>query len=197
MNFISKQFDFKKSEKTILIGEIGVNHNGDKKLLFDLIDQGILSGIDILKFQRFKSEEEISIFAESADYQKNANQGDSQLELAKKLELPDEWLLEVFDYCKKKKVGFLCTAFDFSSVDFIADELKCSSIKVPSPQPTSKTFEFFLISLAIILNSFFIFFYNKKYLKNFLQHLKNQEHLIKMNHDLYLMLFRQNLHLFQ
>ncbi len=137
MNFISKQFDFKKSDKTILIGEIGVNHNGDKKLLFDLIDQGILSGIDILKFQRFNSEEEISIFAESAEYQKNANQGDSQLELAKKLELPDEWLLEVFDYCKKKKVGFLCTAFDFSSVDFIADELKCSSIKVPSPEITN------------------------------------------------------------
>ena len=32
MNFTSKQFSFDSKERTCLIGEIGVNHNRDKKI---------------------------------------------------------------------------------------------------------------------------------------------------------------------
>lgn len=138
MDFVSKRFDFKPGERCIVIGEIGVNHNRDENLLFKLLDAGIDAGLDIIKLQRFVSEEEISTFAESTAYQKNAGQGDSQLEMAKKLELPDEWLVKAFDYCKQRKVGFLCTAFEMSSVDFLAKKLGCKSVKVPSPEVSNK-----------------------------------------------------------
>lgn len=138
MDFVSKQFAFAPGERCIVIGEIGVNHNRREDLLFRLIDEGIDAGVDVIKLQRFKSEEEIATFAPSTQYQKNAGQGESQLEMARKLELPDEWLVKAFEYCKRRGVGFLCTAFDHSSVDFLADVLGCRSVKIPSPEVSNK-----------------------------------------------------------
>lgn len=138
MDFVSKAFDFKAGERCIVIGEIGVNHNGQEDMLFRLIDEGIDAGLDVIKLQRFISEEEISTYAPSTDYQQKAGQGDSQLAMAKKLELPDEWLVKAFEYCKQRKVGFLCTAFDHSSVDFLSKKLRCSAVKVPSPEISNK-----------------------------------------------------------
>jgi sialic acid synthase SpsE len=138
MDFISKNFDFIDGDRCITIGEVGVNHNNDENLLFKLIDAGIESGLDIIKFQRFKSEDEISIFAPSAQYQKDAGVGEKQLEMAKALELSDKLLVQAYEYCKNKGVGFLCTAFDHGSVDFLADKLKCKTVKVPSPEITNK-----------------------------------------------------------
>lgn len=138
MDFVSKKFDFKEGERCIVIGEIGVNHNRNKELLFKLIDAGIEAGLDVIKLQRFVSEEEISAFAPTTNYQQVAGEGKNQLEMAKKLELPDEWLVEAFEYCKTKKIGFLCTAFEKSSVDFLAKKLGCKSVKVPSPEISNK-----------------------------------------------------------
>lgn len=138
MDFVSKQFDFRPGERCIVIGEIGVNHNRQEDMLFRLIDEGIAAGLDIIKLQRFKAEEEIASFAPSTNYQKNAGSSDGQLEMARKLELPDEWLIKAFDYCKERGVGFLCTAFDHSSVDFLADRLGCKTVKIPSPEVSNK-----------------------------------------------------------
>lgn len=138
MDFVSKEFSFKDGERCILIGEIGVNHNNDEATLFRLIDVGIESGLDIIKLQRFKAEDEISTLAPTTQYQVDAGEGDRQLEMAKKLELSDELLKKAFDYCRNKEIGFLCTAFDHGSVDFIADVLGCKSVKVPSPEMSNK-----------------------------------------------------------
>ena len=138
MDFVSRQFDFKPGERCIVIGEIGVNHNRQEDMLFRLIDEGIAAGLDVIKLQRFKSEEEIANLAPSTNYQKEAGEGDSQLEMARKLELPDEWLAKAFDYCKARGVGFLCTAFDHSSVDFLSDRLGCKTVKIPSPEVSNK-----------------------------------------------------------
>ena len=131
--------DFATSYDNIptLIGEIGVNHNGDEETLFKLIDGGIKAGIDVIKFQRFISRDEISMFAPSTDYQLKNNQASKQLEMAEKLELTDEQLWKAKRYCDEHNVGFLCTAFEHDSVDFLSDKLKVSSIKVPSPEITN------------------------------------------------------------
>ncbi|MGE4348917.1 MAG: N-acetylneuraminate synthase family protein [Candidatus Berkiella sp.] len=135
MDFISSHFDFKKVDRCIVIGEIGVNHNNNAELLFKLIDEGIKAGVDIIKLQRFSADAEISSYAPKAEYQTlSGPQGESQLEMAKKLQLPDELIYKAHEYCKSKNIGFLCAAFDHQSVDFIADTLKNKTIKVPSPE---------------------------------------------------------------
>lgn len=138
MDFVSKQFSFRPGERCIVIGEIGVNHNRREDLLFRLIDEGIAAGLDVIKLQRFKSEDEIAAFAPSTEYQKKAGEGASQLEMARKLELPDEWLVKAFEYCRQRGVGFLCTAFDHGSVEFLASTLGCKTVKVPSPEVSNK-----------------------------------------------------------
>jgi len=138
MNFISRDYDLTDQSYCVVIGEIGVNHNKDPQMLTELIEKGVSAGLDVIKFQRFNSEGEISKFAALAEYQQSGVDSSSQLEMAKGLELTDEMLVGAFELCEKLGVGFLCTGFDVGSVDFIADTLGCKSVKVPSPDITNK-----------------------------------------------------------
>ncbi|RCX19070.1 N-acetylneuraminate synthase [Fontibacillus phaseoli] len=105
---------------TYIIAEIGVNHNGSKKLAFDLIDQAIKAGADAVKFQTFVSEKLVTSKAAKADYQmKTSCSEESQLEMLKKLELTFSDFAELKAYCIRKKIEFLSTPFDDESVEFL------------------------------------------------------------------------------
>ena len=72
-------------KKCFIIAEAGVNHNGDIRKAFQLIDVAKESGADAVKFQTFKAEEVISSYAPQAEYQiKNTGIAESQLEMVKK-----------------------------------------------------------------------------------------------------------------
>jgi len=133
MDFFSRKFSFKEGDPAVLIGEIGVNHNGDPALARKLIDVAADAGVDIAKFQVFKSEDEISRFAALAPYQQeNAVDAANQLELCKALELSPSAMREMKAHCAARGVGFLCSVFDFGSVDFVVDDLKARALKVAS-----------------------------------------------------------------
>ena len=55
---------------TIIIAEAGVNHNGSIELAKQLVDKAVEAGVDIIKFQTFKSEKLVSKSARQAEYQK-------------------------------------------------------------------------------------------------------------------------------
>lgn len=120
-----------------IIAEMGDNHNGNPEYAFKLVDKAVDAGADCVKFQVFKTEEVISFKAEKAEYQKN-NTGteENQFEMVKKLELNNDTYVELFDYCKKKNIDFLATAFDIPSADFL-DELGMSVWKIPSGEITN------------------------------------------------------------
>lgn len=127
-----------KMNKTIIIAEAGVNHNGSMELAKRLVDVAADAGADYVKFQTFKSEGLVSTKAKLADYQKkNQNVDDgSQLEMLKKLELSYPEFLELRDYCGKRNVRFLSTAFDHESVRFLAG-LDMDFFKIPSGEITN------------------------------------------------------------
>lgn len=137
MNFESRDFNFAPGEPTRIIAEVGVNHNGDPAEARRLVDIAIEAGADIIKFQSFISEKEISRFAEKAAYQHETSSAANQLELCKALELSPSDLRMLKDYCREKGAAFLCTAFEFDSVDLLADDLRVQSIKVPSGEITN------------------------------------------------------------
>lgn len=124
-------------KKTFIIAEAGVNHNGDINLAKKMIDKAIESGVDAIKFQTFISEKVISKFAEQAEYQKqNIGKVESQLEMVKKLEISFKHFIELKAYCDDKKILFLSTAFDETSMEFL-NNLGLEIFKIPSGEITN------------------------------------------------------------
>ena len=56
--------------KTLIIAEIGVNHNGSLKIAKKLVRQAKLAGADIVKFQTYITEDLVIQNTELAKYQK-------------------------------------------------------------------------------------------------------------------------------
>lgn len=123
---------------TLIIAEAGVNHNGSIELAKQLIDTAAESGVDLVKFQTFRTEKLVSHSAKKADYQK-ANlydKDESQYSMLKKLELSPKQHFELLKYSQKKGIGFFSTAFDLDSIDFLA-ELHLGLWKIPSGEITN------------------------------------------------------------
>jgi len=64
------------SDKTYIIAEAGVNHNGDPALAIKLIEAAKKAGADAIKFQTFQAEEVVIPTAEKAEYQKKVTAPD-------------------------------------------------------------------------------------------------------------------------
>jgi N,N'-diacetyllegionaminate synthase len=123
--------------KTLIIVEAGVNHNGSIELAQKMIDAAVEAGADAIKFQTFKAEKVVSRYAPKAEYQKKTTtDGESQLEMIKKLELDATAHQTLIDYCKKRNIQFLSTPFDFESIDLL-DELGLDIFKIPSGEITN------------------------------------------------------------
>ncbi|MEI6632173.1 MAG: N-acetylneuraminate synthase family protein, partial [bacterium] len=126
-----------EGESCFIIGEAGVNHNGDINLAKKLIDLAREAGVDAVKFQTFKAEEVVSKSAEKAQYQKETTgTAESQLEMIKGLELTAKDFAALSLHARKKGIIFLSSPFDKSSVDLL-DGLGVPAFKIPSGEITN------------------------------------------------------------
>lgn len=124
--------------KVLIIAEAGVNHNGSMQIAKQLVDKAVEAGVDIIKFQTFKSEKLVSKDARQAEYQQRniGKRDESQLAMLKKLELSVEAHHELMDYCKERNIRFWSTAFDVESIDFL-HSLNLGLWKIPSGEITN------------------------------------------------------------
>ena len=120
-----------EGEKTFIIAEIGVNHNGDIKLAKKMIKKASQIGADAVKFQTFIAEDMISINAEKAKYQDENSEESSQLEMVKKLELTEKDFVELSSYADSNNILFLSSPFDKKSVDLL-DKIGVPGFKIGS-----------------------------------------------------------------
>lgn len=127
--------------KTIIIAEAGVNHNGSLDLAKQLVKKAFEAGVDYVKFQTFKSEKVVSKNAKKADYQieNTGKKEESQLEMVKKLELSYEDHQVLIDYCHELGIKFFSTAFDFDSIEYL-HSLGLGLWKIPSGEVTNYPF---------------------------------------------------------
>lgn len=125
-------------QKTMIIAEAGVNHNGSLENAFRLVDAASAAGVDYVKFQTFKAEHLVSKSARKADYQisNTGNATESQLQMLKKLELSHDDHEQLIAYCEQKQVRFFSTGFDLDSLDYLAG-LGLEFVKVPSGEITN------------------------------------------------------------
>ncbi|PKG37749.1 N-acetylneuraminate synthase [Psychromonas sp. Urea-02u-13] len=123
---------------TLIIAEAGVNHNGDEKLAFQLIDAAYHAGADIVKFQTFKAKNLVTADAAQAEYQvKNTQKQESQLAMLSRLELSYDVHHQLVKHCESLGIEFLSTAFDFESLDFLVNDLGLTRLKIPSGEITN------------------------------------------------------------
>lgn len=102
-----------------IIAEAGVSHFGDLSKAFQLVDLAAAAGADAVKFQIFRTDELIS----SAAMEWKERMGEK--------ELPPKDFTRIKAYCAEKKIIFLATAHDRSSLAFL-DELGVGAYKIGS-----------------------------------------------------------------
>lgn len=126
--------------KTIIIAEAGVNHNGSIENALQLVAEAKSAGADYIKFQTFKTELCISKNAPKADYQlETTGKVESQFEMVKKLELSPQQHEQLIQFCKEKEIHFFSTAFDLESLQYLKD-IGLEIVKIPSGEITNLPF---------------------------------------------------------
>lgn len=125
-------------QKTLIIAEAGVNHNGDEKLALELVREASQAGADIVKFQTFKAKNIVTGEAPQATYQSNnIGKAESQLSMLQRLELSYDCHHKLVDECQRLNIEFLSTAFDTQSLSFLINDLKLTRLKIPSGEITN------------------------------------------------------------
>lgn len=123
--------------RTLIIAEAGVNHNGDIEMAKRLIDAAAEAGADLVKFQTFNANRQVTRSAKKADYQTQTTDGkESQHEMLLRLELTAEMHKELIAHCAVRDIGFFSTGFDIESINLLAD-LGQDHFKIPSGEITN------------------------------------------------------------
>jgi N-acetylneuraminate synthase/N,N'-diacetyllegionaminate synthase len=95
-------------DKTLIIAEIGSNHDGDLDKALRMIDVAAEVGANVAKFQSFLADE---MYAP----------GDPNHALLKKLEMPREWYPKLYDHCEQNGIRFLSTATNETTLGWMED----------------------------------------------------------------------------
>lgn len=120
---------------TYIIGEIGINHNGDISLAKKLIDAAVDAGVNAVKFQKrdLKSLYQEDVLENTNKYEQNFQY---MIPILKQVELSYDEMKELKDYSERRGLEFLCTPFDIKSSDFLND-LNVNAFKVSSADLTN------------------------------------------------------------
>ncbi len=106
-----------------IIGEIGINFNGDLDNCFRLIDACADAGCNAAKFQFFSAESLYPLSAGKLDWKDGENEYSYDIyDAVKSFELPCEWLDRIMRYCERSKIDFMSSVFDIESAKFLFDK---------------------------------------------------------------------------
>jgi N-acetylneuraminate synthase len=119
---------------TYVIGEIGINHNGDINIAKKLIHAAHNAGLDAVKFQ--KRTPEICVPLDQQDKMRDTPWGYiSYLEYRHKIEFGEEEFREIDRYCNELGIDWFASPWDEPSVDFL-EQFDPVCHKVPSASLT-------------------------------------------------------------
>ena len=120
-----------------VIGEAGVNHNGDLALAHRLVDAASAAGADAVKFQTFSAAALVTTSSPKAGYQlQTTDRAESQFAMLSRLELGREAFAELKRHAERKGIVFLSTPFDEGSADLLGD-LGVEAFKIASSEITN------------------------------------------------------------
>jgi N,N'-diacetyllegionaminate synthase len=110
--------DLDKPKPTLLIAEIGINHNGDMRLAEEMIVAAARSGADAVKFQNYITEEFLSDETLTYTYRSQGREvTESQFTMFKRCELSEADLHHLKQICDREGVLFFSTPMGKAGVD--------------------------------------------------------------------------------
>ena len=116
--------------KTKIIAEIGINHNGDLKIVKKLIDIAVFAGCDTVKFQ--KRNPDVCVPEQQKRVMRDTPWGEmTYLEYKHKIEFGQKEFDEIDSYCMDKGIDWTVSVWDFDSVEFMSS-YEVPFIKIPS-----------------------------------------------------------------
>lgn len=123
-------------DKTYIIAEIGINHNGDLGIAKKLIDIAAAAGCDAVKFQ--KRNPDVCVPEEQKNKPRSW-QGEEMtyLEYKYKVEFGKEEYDEIDRYCKAQNIAWSASPWDLDSVEFLK-QYNLPFVKVPSAMLTNE-----------------------------------------------------------
>tara|TARA_Y100000034_G_scaffold2030_1_gene2548 strand:+ start:454 stop:1287 length:834 start_codon:yes stop_codon:yes gene_type:complete len=121
-------------EKTNIIAEIGINHNGDINIAKKLIDISAVAGCDYVKFQ--KRNPDVCVPDHQKDKIKQTPWGEMRyIDYKHKLEFNEYQYDDLFSYADSKNIKMTASVWDKDSVDFI--KRYTDIMKIPSALMTN------------------------------------------------------------
>jgi len=117
---------------TLVIAEIGLNHNGDYDMAKILIDEAKKCGCNLAKLQTFSASDRVSATAKNAKHaDKTLSMEETTHEMFARLELSRDEQKKLFDYSKEIGMPLISTPFSEQDVDFLI-EMGVSAFKLAS-----------------------------------------------------------------
>ena len=100
-----------------IVGEIGINHNGDLGIARRLIDLASVAGADAVKFQ--KRTVNVVYTAEELAKPRENPFGATNGDLKRGLEFGQDQYQNIDRYCREKSIAWFASCWDEASVDFM------------------------------------------------------------------------------
>jgi len=105
-------------KKTYIIGEIGINHQGDLTIAKRLIDIAAAAGCDAVKFQ--KRNPDVCVPEEQKNKPRTWQGKEmTYLEYKYKVEFGEDEYNEIDDYCRKQGIEWSASPWDMDSLKFL------------------------------------------------------------------------------
>ena len=118
-------------QRTYVIAEVGVNHDGSIIKAKELIDIAKIAGADSVKFQSFRASDLATESTPKVPYQKLHDSNRSHRSMLEALELSHGDQDKLFQYCKLKGIDFISTPYSMKEAIFL-NELGVKKFKVAS-----------------------------------------------------------------
>jgi sialic acid synthase SpsE len=118
--------------RTLVIAEIGVNHDGSVDRALELVEHAARNGADAVKLQIFRAASLMHASSAFAAYQKDRCDDPSPADMLRRYELPPDDLHRIVSAIRALNLIPLATPFSLSDIDTLA-ALDLPAIKIASP----------------------------------------------------------------
>ncbi len=123
--------------KTYIIAEVGLNHNGSVDLAKQLIKEAKIKGCDAVKLQTFTKDSRVSKKYKGANYAEEITGLEENMnDMFNRLVINFKDQKKIFSYARKIGIEIFSTPFDFESVDFL-ESMNVKAYKIASMDITN------------------------------------------------------------